>query len=378
MAFNGYVFIAVVTFTIVRVQPSANDTGLIMSSSLPRSGGSGNVSSSSSSSSSTLPSRGSPASSPGINSKQQSPSRYRQKQQHKQQQQQANGFVKKTSPLTMTKIEPTKRPERQSSPEILMTETTVLTEQQNRDGEEELSVDVIQEQSEQRQEEEQLYNDIRPQPAEVVKETEDDKFFETQSTIKSDITKNPVDSTTTTKPAVIRRPKIPPKPLPPPPPCRKSLDAQTVIQNKPIPRPRSRGDTPLSDDGRRSCSPSVFDDELDLKQIPPAKPPRRRSAQISSTTSFSDDNPSPVATNRHTFHSTAVSPTYPVEKSSKMINPPPLPSRQSKPALPPKPKTRTSITSTIGLDQPQVLVAERLNLDEIDLADSPYSNTVSD
>lgn len=351
-------------FYYCRVQPSASESGLSQSSSLPRSGGSGNISSSSSS---TLPSHGSPVSSPGIVFKQQSPSRYQQKQQ------QVNGFVKKTSPLTKTQPEPIKRAERLSSPEILMTDTVVPIEQQNRGGEEQLSTDVIQEQAN-----EQQYDDVRPQLAELVKKTDD----ETQLTNTHDVN-TAVNSTPTIKPVVTRRPKIlPKKPLPPPtcrtdnaapkPAARKiSSDAQTIVQNRPIPRPRSRGDTPLSDEGRRSCSPSVFDDE---SEVPPAKPPRRRSAQISSTRSFSDDTLSPVATTRHTFH---VLPTCPVEKSNEMISPPPLPLRQSKPALPPKPR-KTSSTSTIGLDPAQALVVERLNIDEIDLANFPYSTTVSD
>ena len=353
---------AVVNF-LCRVLPS--DSGMSQSSSLPRPG-SGN-SSSTSSSSSTLPSRGSPVSSPSLKAAH-TPSRYRQKQQHNQQ---PNGCIKKSSPLTQTKTDLKRIPERQrqSSPEILMctvSDAGVPIEWQNKDEEKE---NISQEQVKQRLEQ---YNKDKQQHVETVKESSKVSNINTVDTGSQS-----QSATMTTKPAIPSRPKVPPKPsIPATSRTDKSVakvtarvqsgDTQTALQNKPpVPKPRAK--TPSSDEGRHSCSP-VFDDELQV--VPPAKPPRRRNTQISSTSSR--DTPSPVL-NRHTIFTTAPS-AYAMESNREMFSPPPP---ISKPVLPPKPRRTSSSTSTIGLESPLVEVADRLNADEIDLGNIPYSTTVS-
>ena len=344
------------------------------SSSLPRSGSGGNsgsTSSSSSSSSSTLPSRGSPVSSPSIKATH-APPRYRQKQQHKQQ---ANGCIKRTSPLIQTKTDLTRITERQrqSSPEILIctvNDAGVPIEWQNEDEEKEAQTDVVsQEQVEQGQDDEPQLNNEKPQPAETVKDMEVNSINNAGDVISH--------LPSTAKPAIPSRPKIPPKPsipatsrtdktVPKVTARMRSVDTQSVLQKKPpVPKPRAK--TPSSDEGRHSCSP-VFDNELDLKQVPPAKPPRRRNTQKSSTSSR--DTPSPVP-NRHTMYTTSA---FAMESNRVMCSPPPP---SSKPVLPPKPRRTSSSTSTIGLESPLVEVVDRLNVDDIDLANIPYSTTVS-
>ena len=396
------------------VSPHSEETGsgINQTVSLPRSVGD-SVSSlnGTGSSSCTMPSRGSPSTPPDIRAKQ-TPPRYRSKQQNKHQ---PNGYVKKTSPLTNTQTDHAKITQRQSSPEILMstvTDTDTIIET------EESQINVVQE----KVEDEPQYDDVivlKPQPtesqyddiiilqpklAEVVKERKDDQTSEAHSTstntddanTRTTMHSTPVTdtsitttntTTTTVKPAITKRPKLPPKPLPPVT-CRtdstvklaarrKSLETQNVLQDKPpVLSPRMRVGTQLSV-GRRSCSPSVFeppsvfDDELESKQVPPAKPPRRRSGQISATRSLSG-TPSP-GVNQCAFFSSAMA-TSCRENSSETVSV--LPPR-TKPALPPKPR-RNSNTSTVGLESCLAAVAERLNLDEIDLANLPYSSIVSD
>lgn len=265
-----------------------------------------------------------------------------------------------------------------------VTDTGVPIERQSWDEEEQQVQSDVQEQAEKNQEDELQSN----KPTEAVKETEDNQSSKMHSTNTSDGNTDTAPThftptTATTKPAVPRRPKVPPKPSIPAA-CRtdnttskatpraKSLDTQTVLQNKPpVPKPRAK--TPSYDEGRHSCSP-VFDDELDSKQVPPAKPPRRRSAQIRYTRSLSD-TPSPVA-NRAFFPATLPS-TFAVDENREILSPPLPPLSQSKPALPPKPRRRSSSTSTVGLEPPLVAVAENLNIDDIDLSCPPYSTTVS-
>ena len=360
-------------------QPLDDDPSVVQASSLPRSGGASGTGSNSSSSS-TMPSRGSPATSPGASPKT-ATSRYRQKQQ------QVNGCVKKTSPLAKTKPDLTRIvQQRQSSPEIMMctvSDAGVPTERQNRGEEEqELQSDIVQEHVEQRKGDE-LPSDENQSKLAVVEKTEAVLSFEVCSSNTSDVNTDTAihapPSTATIKPGIARRPKLPPKPsLPvtlktdnttPKATLRvKSLDSETVLK-PPMPKPRAK--TPFSDEGRYSCSP-VFDNELDSKLIPPAKPPRRRSAQIHS----SSDTPSPVAS--HGFFSATLPSAFAVEENREILkSPSPLPS-QSKPALPPKPKRTSSSTSTVGLESLSlVVVAEHLNNDEIDLADIPYSTLVS-
>ena len=329
------------------------------SSSLPRSG-SGSNSGSISSSSSTLPSRGSPVTPPSVKTKQ-TPVRYR----HKQQQHQEHANFKRTSPLTQTKTDLTRVTEqqRQSSPEILIctvTDTGVPIKWEN---EEQEQSDITQEQS---KEDEVQCNKKEPQP------TKKPASLEILSNA-SDVESKSL-STTTAKPAIPSRPKIPPKPSIPATSRTDKLFTNArsvdhaVLQNKsPVPKPRAK--TP-SDEGRYCCSP-VFDDELDLKQVPPTKPPRRRNTQMSSRSSR--DTPSPVP-NRHTVYTTSPPSAYSLDSHRELFSPP-LPT--SKPMLPPKPRRTSSSTSTIGLESPLVEVADHLNADDIDLANIPYSTTVS-
>lgn len=344
------------------------------STSLPRSTV-GSASSSNSSSSSTLPSRGSPATSPGIKPKQ-TPLRYRQKQQPKQQ---PNGCIKKTSPLTKTKTDLTRIVQRQSSPEILMCTVNnagVVVERENED-EENLQTDVTQEQVEQKPENEIQSGGEKSQPTEIFKKNEDVQ----SNTSDVNVLDTAVDSaptTTTVKPAVTRRPKVPPKPsLPmvsitdhPTPEVKARVRSLESHPGKPpVPKPRAK--TPSSDEARHSCSP-VCDDVFDSNMLPPAKPPRR-STQTSSSRSLSG-TPSPMGS--RPFFSTVLPSTFAVEEHrEKIISSTPSPSGQVKPVLPPKPRRKISSTSTVGLESSLVAVADNLNIDEIDLGNIPYSTT---
>ena len=179
------------------------------------------------------------------------------------------------------------------------------------------------------------------------------------------------------KPAISSRPKLMPKPaLPRKPNIHSTVSVPpqpTVVDRpvsdvpvRPIPRPRSRGDSYC--DMRRSQSPQVSDVFGDQGQ-PPEKPPRRRSTQCYSGSSRSD-TPSPLGTRM------TPSPLLTADYTANgdVIRPP---LQENKPALPPKPKPRLSSSSTVGLEPAEVQVADRLAVDRIDLAEPPYSTTVS-
>jgi len=201
--------------------------------------------------------------------------------------------------------------------------------------------------------------------------------YDTTDTVHSPDSK-PVDKPQLPdKPAISCRPKLMPKPvLPRKPNIQSTMSVPTQprvvdkpasdVPVRPIPRPRSRGES-HSDMTRPSLSPkdTVFKDQ----DHPPEKPPRRCSTQCYSSSSRSD-SPSPLGTRM------TPSPLLTAESTANgdVVRPH---SRENRPVLPPKPKPRTSSSSVVGLEPAEVKVADRLAVDGIDLAEPPYSSTVS-